>query len=95
MSAPLTFLRRPPAPPPTGASAAPPTALAALDNVLRDYRQQGIGLILCGASANVRLKLRRAGIHRRQSRLAYVADLPRAHAKALHWLEESPVLTTP
>ncbi len=71
------------------------TALAALDNVLRDYRQQGIGLILCGASANVRLKLRRAGIHRRQSRLAYVADLPRAHAKALHWLEESPALTTP
>ena len=30
MSAPLTFLRRPPASPPTGVSAASPTALAAL-----------------------------------------------------------------
>ena len=34
------------------------TALAALENVLRDYHRQGVGLVLSGASANLRLKLR-------------------------------------
>ena len=64
------------------------TALAALDNVLRDYRQQGIGLILCGASSRVRLQLRRAGIHLHSQQLAYVHDLDQARGKALRWLEE-------
>jgi SulP family sulfate permease len=62
------------------------TALVALDNVLRDYRQQGIGLILVGASPRVRLKLRRAGIQRSEGQLAYVRDLPQARGKALRWL---------
>lgn len=64
------------------------TALAALDTVLRDYRQHGIGLILSGTSARVRLQLRRAGIHRGQQRLAYVRELAQARGKALKWLEE-------
>ncbi|HLD68717.1 MAG TPA: STAS domain-containing protein, partial [Pseudomonas sp.] len=64
------------------------TALAALDNVLRDYRKQGVGLVLVGTSARVRLKLRRAGILRGEGQLAYVRDLPQARAKALRWLEE-------
>jgi SulP family sulfate permease len=65
------------------------TALAALDNVLRDYRQQGIALILSGPTAQVRLQLRRAGIHRRAGQLAYVRDLPQAREKALRWLDDT------
>jgi len=62
------------------------TALAALDNVLRDYREQGVGLILSGPTPQVRLQLRRAGIQRRDGELAYVRDLPQAREKALRWL---------
>ena len=65
------------------------TALAALENVLRDYRAQGIALILCGPSSRVRLKLRRAGVLRAQRQLAYVRDLPQARARALRWLGEA------
>jgi SulP family sulfate permease len=65
------------------------TAIAALDNVLRDYRQQGIALILSGPSAQVRLQLRHAGIHRRAGQLAYVRDLPQAREKALRWLDST------
>lgn len=64
------------------------TALAALDTVLRDYRQHGVGLILSGTSARVRLQLRRAGIHLHSQQLAYVHDLEQARGKALRWLEE-------
>ena len=66
------------------------TALAALENVLRDYRQQGVGLVLSGASANLRLKLRRAGIRHEPGGLAFARDLAQARAKALDWLEASP-----
>ena len=62
------------------------TALAALDNVLRDYREQGVGLILSGPTPQVRLQLRRAGIQRRDGELAYVRDLLQAREKALRWL---------
>ncbi|WP_181295707.1 C4-dicarboxylic acid transporter DauA [Pseudomonas sp. Q2-TVG4-2] len=62
------------------------TALAALENVLLDYRKQGIALILCGSSAQVRLKLRRAGIHLLEGQLHYVRDLAQARAKALRLL---------
>src|SRR5690606_9796450 len=65
------------------------TALAALENVLRDYRQQGVGLVLSGASANLRLKLRRAGVQREPGVLAYTRDLGQARAKALGWLEQT------
>ncbi|MDU9406673.1 C4-dicarboxylic acid transporter DauA [Pseudomonas sp. zfem001] len=64
------------------------TAIAALDNVLRDYRQQGVALILSGPTAQVRLQLRHAGIHRRGGQLAYVHDLPQAREKALRWLDD-------
>ena len=63
------------------------TALAALDNVLRDYRKQHVGLVLVGTSSRVRLKLRRAGILREEGHLAYVQNLEQARAKALSWLE--------
>ena len=63
------------------------TALAALDNVLRDYRKQSVGLVLVGTSSRVRLKLRRAGILREEGHLAYVQNLEQARAKALSWLE--------
>ena len=66
------------------------TAIAALDNVLRDYRQQGVALILSGPTAQVRLQLRRAGVQRREGELAYVRDLPQAREKALRWLGEHP-----
>ncbi|GIZ12336.1 C4-dicarboxylic acid transporter DauA [Pseudomonas sp. NCCP-436] len=62
------------------------TAIAALESLLSEYRRQGVALILCGPSAQVRLKLRRAGIHRKASQLAYVHDLPQAREKALRWL---------
>lgn len=65
------------------------TAIAALDNVLRDYRQQGVALILSGPTAQVRLQLRRAGIHRRAGQLAYVHDLLQARKKALRWLDDT------
>jgi len=64
------------------------TALAVLDNVLRDYRQQGVALIFSGTTAHVRLQLRRAGIHRVEGQLAYVQDLQQAREKALRWLGE-------
>lgn len=64
------------------------TAIAALDNVLRDYRQQGVALILSGASAQVRLQLRRAGVQRHEGELAYVRNLPQAREKAQRWLGE-------
>ena len=59
------------------------TALAALENVLLDYRKLGVALILSGSSARVRLKLRRAGIHRLEGQLYYVHDLAQARAKAM------------
>jgi SulP family sulfate permease len=62
------------------------TALAALDNVLRDYRAQGVGLVLSGPVPHVRLQLRRAGIQRVEGHLAYVRDLAQAREKALRWL---------
>jgi len=64
------------------------TALAALENILRDYRKQGIALILVGANPRVRLKLRRAGIHRHDHRLTYVRTLAQARERALRWLGE-------
>lgn len=63
------------------------TALAALENILRDYRKRGIGLILVGANPRVRLKLRRAGIRREDGRLAYVRSLAQGRERALRWLE--------
>ncbi|MGE8361218.1 C4-dicarboxylic acid transporter DauA [Pseudomonas sp.] len=63
------------------------TALAALENVLRDYQEQGTGLILSGTTAQVRLQLRHAGIQRRDGELAYVRNLEQARRKALEWLE--------
>ncbi len=63
------------------------TALAALENLLHDYRRQGIGLILVGTSARVRLKLRRAGVHLESGRLAYLSNFDQARAKALQWLQ--------
>ena len=68
------------------------TAIAALDNVLRDYRQQGVALILSGPTAQVRLQLRRAGVRSREGELAYARDLPHAREKALRWLGETPKL---
>ncbi|TBU96332.1 C4-dicarboxylic acid transporter DauA [Phytopseudomonas dryadis] len=61
------------------------TALAALQSVLHDYRKHGVGLILSGASAQLRLKLRRAGLQREHGQLAYARDLPRARSMALDW----------
>ncbi|RRV14795.1 C4-dicarboxylic acid transporter DauA [Pseudomonas saudiphocaensis] len=58
------------------------TALAALENVLLDYRKQDIALILVGCSPNVRLKLRHAGIRSLPGRLHYVRDLPQAKLTA-------------
>ena len=62
------------------------TALAALNNVLRDYREQNVGLVLSGPMPHVRLQLRRAGIQRVEGQLAYVRDLVQAREKALRWL---------
>ncbi|UCO97386.1 C4-dicarboxylic acid transporter DauA [Metapseudomonas lalkuanensis] len=63
------------------------TALAALENLLHDYGRQGVGLVLVGTSPRVRLKLRRAGVHRETGKLAYVKTLEQARSKALRWLE--------
>lgn len=65
------------------------TALAALENVLLDYRRLGVVLILSGSNARVRLKLRRAGIHRLAGHLYHVRDLQQARIKALRLLQES------
>jgi len=62
------------------------TALAALENVLLDYRKQGIALILSGSNVRLRLKLRRAGIHPLEGQLYYVRNLIQARAKALRLL---------
>ncbi|UZE00142.1 C4-dicarboxylic acid transporter DauA [Pseudomonas mediterranea] len=65
------------------------TALAAFENILKDYRKQNIGLILVATAPRVRLKLRRAGIHREQRKLAYVQTLEQARIKSERWLETS------
>lgn len=65
------------------------TALAALENLLLDYRKQDIALILVGSSTNVRLKLRRAGIQRLSGRLYYVRDLAHAKLQAQRLLPET------
>ncbi|ALI08361.1 MULTISPECIES: C4-dicarboxylic acid transporter DauA [Pseudomonas] len=65
------------------------TALAALENILKDYRKHGIGLILVATAPRVRLKLRRAGIHREQRQLAYVQTLEQARVKSEQWLAGS------
>ncbi|MET3457909.1 MULTISPECIES: C4-dicarboxylic acid transporter DauA [Pseudomonas] len=62
------------------------TALAAFENILKDYRKHGIGLILVATAPRVRLKLRRAGIHREQRQLAYVQTLEQARVKSEKWL---------
>ena len=62
------------------------TALAALENLLLDYRKQHIALILCGSSPRLRLKLRRAGIRRREGHLHYVQNLAQARARAVRLL---------
>ncbi|WP_271410781.1 C4-dicarboxylic acid transporter DauA [Pseudomonas sp. Q1-7] len=67
------------------------TALATLENLLHDYHRQGIGLVLVGTTPRVRLKLRRAGVHRETGQLAYVKTLEQARAKALRWLEPTEV----
>jgi len=66
------------------------TALAALESIRDDYRRHGIGLVLVGTPARVRLKLRRAGIHRREGELAFVRNLAQAREKALHWITAQP-----
>ena len=58
------------------------TALAALENVLLDYRRQNIALIIAGCTPNVRLKLRHAGIRSLPGRLHYVRDLQQAKLTA-------------
>lgn len=64
------------------------TALAALENVLLDYRKQGIALILSGSNARLRLKLRRAGIQPLEGQLYHVRNLAQARAKASRLLPE-------
>jgi len=63
------------------------TALAALENVLLDYRKQDIALILSGSNLRLRLKLRRAGIHSPTGPY-HVRSLAQARAKALQLLPE-------
>lgn len=62
------------------------TALAVFDTILKDYRTDGIGLILVATAPRVRLKLRRAGVHREQRQLAYVKNLEQARRKSEQWL---------
>ncbi len=62
------------------------TALAALESMLLEYRQRGIGVIFCGCNARLRLKLKRAGIHPAAGRLAFVHNLEVARRKAEAWL---------
>ncbi|ORE44779.1 C4-dicarboxylic acid transporter DauA [Pseudomonas aeruginosa] len=62
------------------------TVLAALESMLLEYRQRGIGVIFCGCNARLRLKLKRAGIHPAAGRLAFVHNLEVARRKAEAWL---------
>ncbi|HEQ0199026.1 MULTISPECIES: C4-dicarboxylic acid transporter DauA [Pseudomonas] len=62
------------------------TALAALESMLLEYRQRGIGVIFCGCNARLRLKLKRAGIHPAAGRMAFVHNLEVARRKAEAWL---------
>lgn len=71
------------------------TALAAFESILKDYRKQGIGLILVATAPRVRLKLRRAGIHREQRQLAYVQTLEQARVKSEKWLAGSAAHSSP
>ena len=68
------------------------TALAALESILEHYQRHGIGLVLVGTTPRVRLKLRRAGIHRREGELAFVRNLVQAREKAQRWLDEEGVV---
>lgn len=63
------------------------TALAALSSVLIDYQKNDIGIIFLGASAKVRHKMRRAGIHLAHNKLSYVNNFPMAQDRAQRWLD--------
>lgn len=65
------------------------TALAALENLLHEYRRHSIALILCGSNARLRRKLSRAGIGRAPGRLYFVRNLGHARAQALRLLPET------
>ncbi|MBF6623354.1 MAG: C4-dicarboxylic acid transporter DauA [Pseudomonas stutzeri] len=65
------------------------TALAALENVLVDYRKQDIALIIVGCSSSVRLKLRHAGIRSLPGHLHYVRDLAQSKQQAQRLLQET------
>ena len=67
------------------------TALAALESILEHYQRHGIGLVLVGTTPRVRLKLRRAGIHRREGELAFVRNLVQAREKALQWINDTAI----
>src|SRR5690606_24372581 len=66
------------------------TALAAVESILEDYQRHGIGLVLVGTTPRVRLKLRRAGIQRRDGELAFVRNLAQAREKAQLWIQDPP-----
>lgn len=70
------------------------TALAALASILEDYQHHRIGLVLVGTTPWVRLRLRRAGIQRREGELAFVRNLAQAREKAVHWIDAREVTDT-
>ena len=59
----------------------------AVDTARSTY-DAGVGHYLVGTTPRVRLKLRRAGIHRREGELAFVRNLAQAREKALRWLDD-------
>ncbi|NLY12860.1 MAG: C4-dicarboxylic acid transporter DauA [Gammaproteobacteria bacterium] len=63
------------------------TALAALSNVLIDYQKHDIGIIFLGTSAQVRHKMRRAGIRLAHNKLSYVGNFKMAQVRAQRWLD--------
>lgn len=64
------------------------TALAALQNVVNDYRKENIGLIFLGSESNVRRKMLRAGIRSRSGQLSFAKTPMHAKNLAHIWLKQ-------
>lgn len=61
------------------------SAIVALESVIDDFNQQEIAMIFVGLPARIIVKLRRAGIRKRQGRLTYTKTIHEAVRVAQRW----------
>lgn len=58
------------------------TGLMALESLVETARRHRIGVVFCGLSPRLRVKLRRGGIRRKRNELVFADNLDQAIARA-------------